>query len=308
MQKQVTYFDNLVDSFKNTSASLEPQSPHFDLLKYSDIPNMLQESSGNPFRLNAFVVGLVTDGQFDLTISNHQYKVEKNSLYFTSPWHIRQYAHVHDWQGYILFFTPDFIFQYPQGEYIFREFRFFHTENGVMFHPDAQQLQKLKGALEHMYNLLRSDHPEKMKMLFHYLNIFLYDCKTLFASEASTHITSKDTTLNNFLHSLNNYFIELNKGNMEKALTLKYVANEMHLHPTYLSNLLKLQTGKTAAQLVRERLILEAQSLLKNTDMTVAEVAYYLHFKDNSNFAKFFRHQVGQSPSDYREQSKRANS
>jgi AraC family transcriptional activator of pobA len=175
----------------------------------------------------------------------------------------------------------------------------------MMIYPDTEQMDKLKTSLDHMYHLLRSDHPEKMKMLFHYLNIFLYDAKTLFASQVVQPSGSKDTTLNNFLHSLNNYFIELNKGNMDKALSLKYVANEMHLHPTYLSNLLKQQTGKTAAQLVRERLILEAQSLLKNTDMTVAEVAYYLHFKDNSNFAKFFRHQVGQSPSDYREQSKK---
>jgi AraC-like DNA-binding protein len=202
-----------------------------------------------------------------------------------------------------MFFSPDFIFQYPQGEYIFREFRFFHTENGMLVHPSAKAREMITGHFENMYHLLRSDHPEKLKMLFHYLNIFFYECKNAFPNDVAQQGGTKDTTLNNFLYSLNNYFIELNKGNMDKPLTLKYVANEMHLHPTYLSNLLKLQTGKTAAQLVRERLILEAQSLLKNTDMTVAEVAYYLHFKDNSNFAKFFRHQVGMSPSEYREQS-----
>ncbi len=303
MQKQVTYYENLVESLQNTGA-VEPQSPHFEILRFEEIPNRLQDATGNPFRLNAFVVGLVTDGSFDMTISNEVYHVVPNNMYFTSPWHIRQYARVQSWKGYILFFTPEFIFQYPQGEYIFREFRFFHTENGILFQPTAAQMKQLENSLESMHRLLHSNHPEKMKMLFHYLNIFLYECKTEFSGEMVQPSNSKDTTLNNFLHSLNHYFIELNKGNMDKALTLKYVANELHLHPTYLSNLLKQQTGKTAAQLVRERLILEAQSLLKNTDMTVAEVAYYLHFKDNSNFAKFFRHQVGQSPSDYREQAK----
>lgn len=302
MQKQVTYFENLVDSFKHTSA-IEPTSPHLDILKFEEIPNLIQDSAGSPFRLNAFVIGFVTGGSFKLSISNEEYDIAANQLYFTSPWHIRQYSNVHDWQGYILFFTPDFIFQYPQGEYIFREFRYFHTENGMVVHPDEAKQDLLHRHLDNMYVLLRSDHPEKMKMLFHYINIFLYECKAAF-TQNNPQTSTKDTTLNNFLHSLNSYFIELNKGNMDKALTLKYVANEMHLHPTYLSNLLKQQTGKTAAQLVRERLVLEAQSLLKNTDMTVAEVAYYLHFKDNSNFAKFFRHQVGVSPSDYREQAK----
>ncbi|MBZ5859075.1 helix-turn-helix domain-containing protein [Flavihumibacter profundi] len=302
MQKQVTYYETLVESFHNSNV-IEPNSPHLDILKFEDIPHLLQDNTGNPFRLNAFVVGFVTDGGFNLNISNKEYVVEKNSLYFTSPWHIRQYAQVKDWKGYILFFTPDFIFQYPQGEYIFREFRFFHTENGMLVHPNENSAEMLVSQFEKMYQLLRSNHPEKMKMLFHYINIFLYECKSAFSADNPQGGATKDTTLNNFLYSLNNYFIELNKGNMEKALTLKYVANEMHLHPTYLSNLLKVQTGKTAAQLVRERLILEAQSLLRNTDMTVAEVAYYLHFKDNSNFAKFFRHQVGKSPSEYRDQA-----
>lgn len=303
MQKQVAYYENLEESFRETS-SLEPNSPYFDVLRFEEIPKRMQDSSSSPFRLNAFVVGLVTKGDFKLGISNEVYEVTGNQLYFTSPWHIRQYMNVEDWNGLLMFFTPDFIFQYPQGEYIFREFRYFHTENGVLFKPDQERLMKLYDHLEGMYNLLRSPHPERFKMLYHYLNIFLYECKDVLADAALPNSTGKDTTLNNFLHSLNNYFIELNKGKMDKPLTLKYVANELHLHPTYLSNLLKQQTGKTAAQLVRERLILEAQSLLKNTDMTVAEVAYYLHFKDNSNFAKFFRHQVGISPSDYREKAK----
>ena len=303
MQKQVAYYENLVESFRDTSA-LEPNSPYFDILRFEEINYKLQDNSGSPFRLNAFVVGLVTKGDFKLSISNEIYEITGNQLYFTSPWHIRQYLNLESWNGLLLFFTPDFIFQYPQGEYIFREFRYFHTENGMVFNPSPQVLAKLMDQMEAMYHLLRSNHPEKLKMLFHYLNIFLYECKHSLSDISAPKTGPKDTTLNNFLQALNTYFIELNKGKMDKPLTLKYVANELHLHPTYLSNLLKQQTGKTAAQLVRERLILEAQSLLKNTDMTVAEVAYYLHFKDNSNFAKFFRHQVGQSPSDYRERAK----
>ncbi|HEY8397536.1 MAG TPA: helix-turn-helix transcriptional regulator [Flavihumibacter sp.] len=306
MQKQVAYYENLVESFRDTN-SLEPNSPFFDILRFEEIPNRLQDVSSSPFRLNAFVVGVVTSGDFKLSISNEIYDLTGQQIYFTSPWHIRQYMQVEDWNGFLLFFTPDFIFQYPQGEYIFREFRYFHTENGLVFKPEADQLKKLHDHLEGMYHLLRSEHPERMKMLYHYLNIFLYECKHVLSGSVPPNSNGKDTTLNNFLQALNNYFIELNKGKMDKPLTLKYVANELHLHPTYLSNLLKQQTGKTAAQLVRERLILEAQSLLKNTDMTVAEIAYYLHFKDNSNFAKFFRHQVGISPSDYRERAQSEN-
>jgi AraC-like DNA-binding protein len=300
MQKQVTYYESLVESLRNNS-QFEPSSPNLDILKFEDIPVAAKENSSNPYRLNAFVVGFVTKGTFKLNISNKEYEIGANQIYFTSPWHIRQYSRISGWEGFIMFIAPDFFFQHPQGEYIFREFRFFHTENGMVIPTNDKSNAVLADYFSKMYALLKSNHPERLNMLFHYINIFLYECKFLFSADVPQQTSSKDTTLNNFLHSLNNYFMELHKGKMDKAVSLKYVANELHLHPTYLSNLLKQQTGKTAAQLVRERLILEAQSLLKNTDMTVAEVAYYLHFKDNSNFAKFFRHQVGQSPSDYRE-------
>ena len=82
------------------------------------------------------------------------------------------------------------------------------------------------------------------------------------------------------------------------------VSRQMHLHPNYLSNLLKVQTGKSAAQLIRERMILEAKSLLTTTSMTISEIAYYLHFKDTSNFAKFFKSHSEKSPSQFRDAHK----
>jgi hypothetical protein len=117
MQKQVAYYENLVESFRDTSA-LEPNSPYFDILRFEEIPLRLQDSSGSPFRLNAFVVGLVTNGDFKLSISNEVYEVKGNQLYFTSPWHIRQYLNIENWNGFLMFFTPDFIFQYPESSAI----------------------------------------------------------------------------------------------------------------------------------------------------------------------------------------------
>ena len=87
MQKQVAYYENLVDSFRDTS-TLEPNSPYFDILRFEEIPLRMQDNTGNPFRLNAFVVGLVTNGDFKLSISNEVYEITGSQIYFTSPWHM----------------------------------------------------------------------------------------------------------------------------------------------------------------------------------------------------------------------------
>jgi AraC family transcriptional activator of pobA len=46
----------------------------------------------------------------------------------------------------------------------------------------------------------------------------------------------------------------------------------------------KKETGKTPTQIIKERTILEAKSLLRNTRLAVSEVAYFLLFDDPSDF------------------------
>jgi AraC-like DNA-binding protein len=88
---------------------------------------------------------------------------------------------------------------------------------------------------------------------------------------------------------------------------MKGIAQQLHIHPNYLSNLVKAQSGKTVSYIIRERLVLEARALLCNSDMTISEIAYYLQFKDTSNFAKFFKTQTGKTPTDFRAAYKQNN-
>jgi len=56
----------------------------------------------------------------------------------------------------------------------------------------------------------------------------------------------------------------------------------------------------SAGELIRNRVILEAKRLLINLNMTVAEIADSLNFKDNSYFARFFKKYTGSTPEEFR--------
>ncbi|WP_409024985.1 helix-turn-helix domain-containing protein [Jiulongibacter sediminis] len=58
-------------------------------------------------------------------------------------------------------------------------------------------------------------------------------------------------------------------------------------------------THKTAQELLNEMIIMEAKSLLKYTDLQVAEVAVRLCNQNPSNFSRFFKSQTGYSPKAY---------
>jgi AraC-like DNA-binding protein len=59
-------------------------------------------------------------------------------------------------------------------------------------------------------------------------------------------------------------------------------------------------TGRTAKQLVDDRVALEAKRLLADSDLPVADVAARLGFSEATNFGRFFARTVGSSPGSFR--------
>jgi AraC family transcriptional regulator, transcriptional activator of pobA len=69
----------------------------------------------------------------------------------------------------------------------------------------------------------------------------------------------------------------------------------------HLSESVLHHTGQTAGELIRDRLLLEAQRLLIHSSLNVAEIAVALQFEDPSYFSRFFRRTTGTSPGEFRD-------
>ncbi len=64
-------------------------------------------------------------------------------------------------------------------------------------------------------------------------------------------------------------------------------------------------TGRTAKQLVDDRVALEAKRLLAESDLPVADIGARLGFTEPTNFGRFFGRTVGTSPGQFRSESRR---
>ena len=64
-------------------------------------------------------------------------------------------------------------------------------------------------------------------------------------------------------------------------------------------------TGRSAKQLVDDRVALEAKRLLAESDLPVAEIGARLGFTEPTNFGRFFGRTVGSSPGQFRAESRR---
>lgn len=88
----------------------------------------------------------------------------------------------------------------------------------------------------------------------------------------------------------------------DPELDLKTVAAASFLSPNYLSHWLRKETGKTFSELVLERRMHLARSLLLDTELSVGEIAMRCGFADEAYFSRRFRQAQGVPPSQFRRQ------
>ena len=98
-------------------------------------------------------------------------------------------------------------------------------------------------------------------------------------------------------------YIDLNYSG---KITLDDVAREVFLSPSYLSKLIKTQTGQSFRHLVNMARIAEAMRLLELTDKSLSEIAFLTGYEDHSYFTKVFRRHTKMNPSDYRKEQRKS--
>jgi AraC-like DNA-binding protein len=79
-------------------------------------------------------------------------------------------------------------------------------------------------------------------------------------------------------------------------------ATALNLSPGALSRALNRAVGKTAKQLIAERIVLEAKRQLTYTTLSIKEIAELLGFRDQFRFSKVFKSQTGLPPQAFREE------
>lgn len=71
----------------------------------------------------------------------------------------------------------------------------------------------------------------------------------------------------------------------------------------YLNKCVKASTGKPALDLLRDMMLMEVKALLKQTSLSISEIAFKIGKEDPSDFTRFFRSKTGLTPSQYRQLS-----
>lgn len=93
----------------------------------------------------------------------------------------------------------------------------------------------------------------------------------------------------------------IRKNYANNDLSVKSLAEEVFLTPTYLSALFKKETGQNISDYIVEVRIEKSKEFLKNNKLKLNEVAKSVGYNDSNYYAKAFKKMEGVTPSEYRE-------
>lgn len=97
-----------------------------------------------------------------------------------------------------------------------------------------------------------------------------------------------------------NRFVVLVSHHSSTEREVAFYAKELCISTRYLSSIVHEVSGRTAKSIIDHSVITEIKLLLRTTDLSVQEIAYRMHFPDQSYLGRFFRKHTGESPSAYR--------
>jgi AraC family transcriptional activator of pobA len=85
-----------------------------------------------------------------------------------------------------------------------------------------------------------------------------------------------------------------------------HYADALAMPAAALSQALTQIAGKSTKELITDRVMIEAERLLRFTDRTIGEVAYLTGFSDPLYFSRAFKRHAGESPSAFRDRARGA--
>lgn len=242
----------------------------------------------------------ITEGSGTHTIDFLSYEIKADTLFFLSPGQIHELHLSDDIKGYILLFTSAYYHFDKTNPYKLFELPFFYTlSKGTppLYLQNGNEKERLvdlfKKAIEEN-ELSLPDCDEAVRAL---LDLILIKCKRLYPKQQDEK-TGKGKVLVK-------RFKQLIEERCQENLTVKEYADALGVTANYLSEAVKHLTGRTSTDLINDRMLLEIKRLLVHTELTVSEIAFRLHFADQSYFSKYFKKLTNQTPNAFRQEALR---
>ena len=244
-----------------------------------------------PHKLSHAIIVICTSGSCSVRVNLVEYHVESPRLLNLMPGQIVEALSCSDdFVGYAIALSKRFIdmINLPGWQH-----QYIDMYNNPITYIDSDRLMAVRIFYAMLYRAAANDkNPFRLQVIENLIRVFYYGGISSFEN--------KEPSQNKYKNSVVAKFLELVQTHYREQRLISFYAGELCITPKYLSKLVKEHTGRSAGEWIESHVILEARALLQSSDMTIQQIATYLHFPNQSFFGKYFKRATGISPKSYR--------
>jgi len=250
-----------------------------------------------PVRQDYFPLLCLEEGLIRNIVDLQHYQVRRNDLFFLKPSQITQVESISpDTKGQMIVFEKSFL----AGEvgHLLEKLGFLAPTAPPLLSLTDEEAEDVRVSIREVKRKVEGiDRPHRKLIAINLISALLLEIDSIYLQrhvQVEKSLSRKEIVNSEFHSLLSTHFL--------RERTVMYYAGLLNITPKYLTELTKELTGKTASELIDDRVILEAKVLLKNPDLSIKQIAEELNFSDQFFFSKYFKNFTGISPSQYRGQ------
>ncbi len=255
-----------------------------------------------PCRIDAFIIGVGTEGETSVSFNLHEFKLKKDSIFIFTPKNVLQVNSQQYFKADVIAISPDFMRRINIDiKNMMPLFLKFVENPALTLTPEesrsmrgmiAQIERETRGPETHfsfdiVSGLIAATIYKVGDIMYHYL--------AEHPEEQNNSHNRAEEYFKQFTHLLGEHFRE--------ERSVGFYARQLCITPKYLTTLIKRISGQSVSEWIDNYVILEAKTLLKYSTMSIQEIAYYLNFPNQSFFGSYFKRNTGMSPSQYKAQN-----
>jgi len=253
---------------------------------------------------NLYQITLKQLGCGNLMYGKNSYDYEEGTLMFTSPGQVTVFegeipTDSETNNGWTLAFHPDLIRKSSLADKM-SQYSFFNYEVNEALHLSEEEL----GTIEDLLDKIIKEYSQNLdkhsqNLIISNIELLLDYCTRFYDRQFYTRSNLNLDYVSKFEKLLKKYY-ETEVLDEKGLPNVKYLASELNFSSSYLSDLLKKETGKTAQEHIHLFVIDKAKNKLLNSKNSISEIGYSLGFEYPQHFSNLFKSKTGFSPSEYR--------
>ncbi|MDO6389082.1 helix-turn-helix domain-containing protein [Pontibacter sp. BT731] len=297
-RNEILTFDTIAAFERKINHDTQPHDPGLQIL-----PGRMEERHQNvdpklgipALRRNFNLIYLLLDGLHDIQLDDKHRWLLPHDLVIVPANVLYASANIKDCKGFCIEFTTAFMEPVLQGA-LSEQFPFFDLEAEHVISLTANESNLVQRSFENILEVNSGHSRERTQLLRDYIHILLLLIRDCYKARYTVYIKEKATRAvqltSAYKHLVGEHFRDMHE--------VQQYASLLNITPKHLSDVVKSTTGKPPHEMIHNRLLQEARLLLSNTEMSMAEIAYMLHFEDQSHFSHFMKRKTGQTPLEIR--------